>query len=174
MTCWVLALDVEGVGLDLGSLLSGVARKFRPHVTLRGRFAASRQVDLAALRELIIDLRYPALVELDSPLAITSDLTWLECLPGSRGYAELTNIHQVLNARLSVSGLIGADLTPGDQAGDGYRPHLTLSWHSSPPRDPELSGSIMVRAKGFSAYSYERSPELDAVTRYPICSSIAC
>jgi 2'-5' RNA ligase len=159
-------LDVEGVDEDLEGLLSGAARKFRPHITLRGRFVGSGSTNLEALASLFHGVALPSMIDLAGPVLMNPSLAWLECLPGERGYHHLLATHGELNQRLAMSGLVSEDRTPAEQAGVHFRPHLTLSWEQSSRVEPMAARRLTVRGAAITAYSYVDNPLNDLVTRH--------
>lgn len=171
LTCWVLAADVLDDCRILERSLSGVARKFKPHITLRGRFRADLSEERNLARLLLEAERFvPHLVQLSPPVSVNLDMIWLECLPGNLGHAQLCQAHRVLDNNLRDQGLIREDLTPPHFNRDGFRPHITLKWGRNIGEWEKLNMPESVRLKNLSMYCYEDTPWSGKVTRIPLPS----
>ena len=165
MSCWVLALDVhDGPVGDLQNRLQGTAAKFRPHITLRGRFATedAREADL---REILLSVRglLPRRIEVSDAEVVDPDMIWLECRPRDAGYAALCAAHHAIDAELAHRHMVAEDLTPSHFLGTGYRPHVTVAWCASLDEKAALSLPKVLYPLALTLYTYDKSPHADEV-----------
>lgn len=165
MRCVVAADVVRLDGLPIQ--LSGIAAKFKPHVTLCGRFEPVLDRDWAAFTqkasELVEDLTFPEL-RLLGPRYIGEEMVWYESDPGVEGFDALMTAHDVLGRRLRGSGLIEVDLLPPEFRGAGFRPHLTAAW-AVPRASSDPEHALWVRVSALSIYTYATLPGEGPVTR---------
>ena len=111
----VVALGFDRMsGQKLAKELSGIAAKFSPHISLKGRFSLKAGVSLVELRDLVLNVvgelecvRY----NLGPPIEVRRGLIWRE-ITGADEVACLKHIHMRLNEALARSGLMDADKTP--------------------------------------------------------------
>lgn len=168
MTFFVVAIDIQGIDIDLRRRLRGTARKFAPHITIlpRLRSDALRSRTGRAwdeVRAAVERLRDEPL-ELWGPVRIADDLDWYECASGCRGRSALLDLHRLAAARLLDRKAGGPDPAFIDS---GYRPHLTTSWRSH-GRTSALPRSLKVRAVNLTVYSYKAAPWSGPVRREPL------
>jgi hypothetical protein len=173
MTFLVVAVDIQGVDIDLGSKLRGTARKFAPHITIlpRLRSDALRSRTDRAWNEVCaaVERLRDEPLELSGPVRITDDLDWYECAAGCRGRPALLNLHRLATARLLDEAADGPDPA---FVGAGYRPHLTTSWRSHGGTSA-LPRRLKVRAVSLTVYSYKAAPWTSLVRREQLAKAIS-
>lgn len=164
----VVAADVERCdGIPIR--LSGIAAKFKPHITLWGRFEPASDVDLDRLSEQLIeiaaDLVLPE-IDLRGPRPV-GDMVWYEADPDCEGYEALRDVHNHLGCQLRAAGLIGANLLPEAFRGAGYRPHLTAAWGDgvAVASDAQM---MRLRVRALSLYTYAHLPSDSLVTGHAL------
>jgi len=164
----VVAADVERCdGRPIH--LRGVASKFKPHITLWGRFEPSSDIDLDRLKDQLIEIAAGIVmpeIDLRGPRPV-GDMVWYEADPDCEGYAALRDAHNHLGRRLRAAGLIGADLLPAAFRGAGYRPHLTAAWGAgvTVASDERM---IRLRVRALSLYTYAHLPSDSFVTSHAL------
>lgn len=107
---------------------------FPEHITIRGRFLASRSklADLVVIgREAFRNLA-PFTAELRGPHSFPSGLTWYELTPESGAFPAIRSLHRQLDRELLDHRLVAVDEVPAEYRGDGYVPHMTISFHGLP------------------------------------------
>ncbi len=125
----VLALDVTSDLVDLGAIISGEARAFRPHISILPRFNFV-DPDLAA--DISCPVPAEVTLEVEGPYDNGQGLWWYESQTGTAGHRLLSELHNALAATLA--GRI-EPVTP-DFWYTKYRPHMTIGMergHSLPP-----------------------------------------
>ncbi|GBH29427.1 2'-5' RNA ligase family protein [Sphingobium xenophagum] len=152
----IAAIDVDCAAMPLAPLLSGPARRFRPHVTLMPRFDADAS---PAVQAALANAALPQALVVSGPRSPTSDLLWYECDPNCEGYADMVALHN-LCASFAKSEC-------GAYSGSGFRPHMTIA--SETGSLPEgLPGTLRLTPIAMVIYRFGHDPNFDPVSRYPI------
>lgn len=145
----------------IAGLRDDVATAFPEHITVRGRFIA----DSAAFADLVVAGRdafrvvAPFSVELAGPVTLANDVTWYEVLEDSVALAALRALHHRLDGELKRRRLILEDEVPLEFRGDGYRPHLTMSFKRLQPAVLAAAPQrLHVRFQEWGLFRYERWP----------------
>lgn len=167
----VLAMDVSCAEFNLQTKLQGTAAKFRPHVTIVPRFVSvaghDRSGTQAAWKFAIRRLMQfdGLLIEMRGIRWIGSDLAWYECDVDCLGRPALNALHSGALEDLDADDL---SLAEPSFVGNGYRPHLTMSWHAPGRCVEDLPHRIYVRPTSLSVYQYRGDPRRSAVERTSI------
>jgi hypothetical protein len=169
---------VIALGLDEASIrrirpeLSGVARKFSPHISLRGRFLLGPDKSRSELlRFIATETGYISKKSFKlGPLrSISNGLAWRE-LERNTDAQYLRSLHSRITESLVKRRLIGVDNTPASFQHHGYIPHLTIRWQHPENRKPATcsvftSRCVEIVCASVEVYEYEKSPFISNVTR---------
>lgn len=120
---------------------NSMALGFPVHITVKGRFLANQNV----VERVIIDARLiiasnfvaPICVQLSDPKYIPPQLSWLEVLPSSDGFSQLTLLHQLFEQ--TIKEFVVEDEVPEAHKNSGFCPHITLGWGVTPRTWREFS-----------------------------------
>jgi hypothetical protein len=147
------------------SVLSAVrdetCRVFPEHVTLRGRFLASRRriSDLiAAGRDALRDFAAIS-APLVGPASPDGTMTWYEVAPSDESARRIRAAHERLNQMLSGLDVLSMDEVAA-YSGSHYRPHFTVSFargQSALAHAPSIA-NVALSEWGLFRYSGGREP----------------
>ncbi|MDJ0705537.1 MAG: hypothetical protein QNJ46_19855 [Leptolyngbyaceae cyanobacterium MO_188.B28] len=120
---------------------NSMALGFPVHITVKGRFLANQN----AVEKVISDaglsigsnIPTPICVQLSEPKYIAPQLSWLEVLPSSEGFSQLTFLHQLFEQRIKE--FVVEDEVPEAHKNSGFCPHITLGWGVTPQTWQEYS-----------------------------------
>lgn len=152
----IAAIDVDCAAMPLAPLLSGPARRFRPHVTLMPRFDADAS---PAVQAALATAALPETLVVRGPHSPASGLLWYESDPDCEGHADMIALHD-LCASFAKSEC-------GAYSGSGFRPHMTIASETS--RLPQgLPETLRLTLISMVIYRFGHDPDYDPVTRHPI------
>jgi 2'-5' RNA ligase len=142
--------------MPLAPLLSGPARRFRPHVTLMPRFDADAS---PAVQSALANTALPQALVVRGPRSPAPGLLWYESDPDCEGHAEMIALHH-LCASFAKSGCRA-------YSGSGFRPHMTIASETGPlPKG--LPETLRLTPISMAIYHFGHDPDFGPVSRHPI------
>jgi 2'-5' RNA ligase len=169
----VVALGFDDASTQLlAHELRGVARKFAPHITVKGRFVCEGRsnADLCQVLKKVFGTLVYERYRLSKPIKIAQNVAWREIVEPTKE-AYLRDLHVRVNRIVREAGLLASDRTPEEFQMEGYRPHVTIGWTHPGICIPILEFSaeeVEVTCKSLELYLYRDTPFNSAVTRVKV------
>lgn len=108
-----------------------MALGFPVHITLKGRFLASKDIVVNLLNKTdLASLCSQTEIELSKPKYIYPQLSWLEVLSDTPGFNNLLFLHSFFERE--INRFVVSDEVPENHKNAHFRPHITLGWGITP------------------------------------------